>query len=157
MKAIGIVGASDTGKTTLIERLILALDGDVATIKSIHHDIEIDQEGKDTYRHRVAGAEKVVGITPSLTFAIENQGKEDFDDGVALYRLLDNLAEEGFAYVLVEGFTTASLPKLVVGNEPSDEFEERITIHIPDVSPVAVDRIVDEINRVDDWETRDDR
>lgn len=157
MKAIGIVGASDTGKTTLIERLIPALDGSVAAIKSIHHDIEIDQEGKDTYRHRVAGAEKVVGITPSFTFAIENKGKKDFDNEASLYQLLDRLADEGFAYTLVEGFTTSSLPKLVVGNDSGDEIEGRIRLRIPDASTVAIDQIIDEINQIDNWEIRDDR
>lgn len=151
MKAIGVVGASDTGKTTLIERLIPVLDGDIATIKSIHHDIEIDQEGKDTYRHRMAGAEKVVGITPSLTFAIESRGKKDFDDRVPLDRLLNQFADGGFAYTLVEGSTASSLPKLVVGDELGDEPKGRVIVQIPDANTVAIDRIVDEINHIDDW------
>ncbi|MEY7849576.1 molybdopterin-guanine dinucleotide biosynthesis protein B [Natrarchaeobius sp. A-rgal3] len=80
MKVVRLVGSSDSGKTTLVESLVPRLterDDRVATVKSIHHDVEIDTPGTDTYRHRAAGAETVVGITPELTFDVSTRGKRD--------------------------------------------------------------------------------
>ncbi len=64
MRVIAIVGRQGSGKTTLIERLIPALHGrglSVSTIKHTHHhQIELDKPGKDSYRHRAAGASEVI-------------------------------------------------------------------------------------------------
>ena len=116
-----IVGPSDTGKTTLVESLVAELSaaGRVGTIKSIHHDIEIDTPGKDTHRHRTAGADTVVGLTPSLRFEITPGGKTAADSEVALLEsTVDDLRAAGYDYVLIEGFHNASYPKLVVGDRP---------------------------------------
>lgn len=112
MKAFCVVGPSDSGKTTLVERLVPLLSerGRVATVKSIHHDIEVDEEGKDTYRHREAGAERVVGVTPETRFEFS-----DVDDkATAIDDTLDRLADAGYDYAVVEGFARSSLPKLAV-------------------------------------------
>jgi molybdopterin synthase catalytic subunit len=113
MKAFCVVGPSDTGKTSLIERLVplLAERGKVGTIKSIHHDIRVDEEGKDTHRHRKAGAERVVGVTPETHFEFS-----DVDDKAsATEDALDRLADTGYDYAVVEGFADSSLPKLATG------------------------------------------
>jgi molybdopterin-guanine dinucleotide biosynthesis protein B len=64
MRVVGIVGRQGSGKTTLIERLIPALRArglSVSTIKHTHHhDIELDRPGKDSHRHRSAGASEVI-------------------------------------------------------------------------------------------------
>jgi molybdopterin-guanine dinucleotide biosynthesis adapter protein len=64
MRVIAIVGLQGSGKTTLIERLIPELQKrglSVSTIKHTHHHaIELDSPGKDSYRHRVAGASEVI-------------------------------------------------------------------------------------------------
>ena len=63
MKVIGIAGYSGAGKTALIERLIPALQARgqrVSVVKHAHHRFDIDHVGKDTYRHREAGAFEVV-------------------------------------------------------------------------------------------------
>ena len=64
MRVVAIVGRSGSGKTTLIEKLIPAAQArglSVSTIKHTHHhDIELDQPGKDSYRHRQAGASEVI-------------------------------------------------------------------------------------------------
>jgi len=113
-----VVGPSDSGKTTLVESLVAALDAvSVATIKSIHHDIEIDTPGKDTHRHRTAGADTVVGVTPTLSFEITPGGKESADSETAvLERTVERLHREGYEVVLVEGFHDAPYPKIVLGD-----------------------------------------
>ena len=72
MKAIGIIGYSNSGKTTLIERLIplfrqrgLA----VSAIKNAHHGFDMDRQGKDSYRYRDAGAGQVL-IATALRWAL---------------------------------------------------------------------------------------
>jgi len=129
-----VVGPSDAGKTTLLESLVaeLADAGRVGTIKSIHHDIEIDTPGKDTYRHRTAGADTVVGLTPSLRFEITSAGKTAADSEVALLEsTVDDLRAAGYDFVLIEGFHNAPYPKLVVGDRPVDFVGDR-----PVASPI---------------------
>jgi molybdopterin-guanine dinucleotide biosynthesis protein B len=69
VRVAAIVGPSGSGKTTLIERLIRAARErglSVSTIKQTHHhDIELDQPGKDSHRHRVAGAAEVIVASDS--------------------------------------------------------------------------------------------
>ena len=63
MKVIGFRGNSGAGKTTLVERVIAGLKSRglrVSVVKHAHHDFDIDQEGKDSWRHRRAGAFEVV-------------------------------------------------------------------------------------------------
>ncbi|MFC4544730.1 molybdopterin-guanine dinucleotide biosynthesis protein B [Halosolutus amylolyticus] len=137
LRVVCLAGPSDSGKTTLVEELVprLAADDRVATVKSIHHDVEIDTPGTDTYRHRTAGAETVVGITPGSTFEVSTRGKRDppaTPDGTgvfesdgpelqALASTLERLAHRGYDVVLVEGFTTAPLPTIVVGDRDPSE------------------------------------
>lgn len=113
-----IVGPTDAGKTTLIESLVaeLAAAGRVGTIKSIHHDIEIDTPGKDTHRHRTAGADTVVGLTPSLSFEITPGGKNADSEAALLASTVEELQAAGYAFILIEGFHDAPYPKLVVGD-----------------------------------------
>ncbi|MCU0839252.1 MAG: molybdopterin-guanine dinucleotide biosynthesis protein B [Rhodospirillales bacterium] len=66
MKLVGIVGWSGSGKTTLIEALLPVLIGrgfTVSTMKHTHHRVDLDQPGKDTFRHRQAGATDVVMVS----------------------------------------------------------------------------------------------
>jgi molybdopterin-guanine dinucleotide biosynthesis protein B len=69
MRVIAIVGRQGSGKTTLIERLIPALHGETLTVSTIkhthHHQIELDTPGKDSYRHRAAGASEVIVASDS--------------------------------------------------------------------------------------------
>jgi len=108
MKVVGIVGSSGSGKTTLIEKLIpifVRRGLCVSTIKLTHHDLELDLPGKDSRRHREAGAREVALIGPKRT--------QIFHEGAL--GLMDVLARlEPVDLVLVEGFIEAEIPKIEV-------------------------------------------
>ncbi|EMA46902.1 molybdopterin-guanine dinucleotide biosynthesis protein B [Halobiforma nitratireducens] len=169
-RVVCLAGPSDSGKTTLVEELVprLADRGDrVATVKSIHHDIEIDTPGADTHRHRTAGAETVVGITPELTFDVTARGKreppavptgsdgsewldtaESADDGPraqrerrALASTLARLERRGYDVVLVEGFSAVALPTILVGDREPSEVGGPIVGHADDDLEALVDEI----------------
>src|SRR5512139_3427672 len=76
---VSIVGKSDSGKTTLIEKLIAELTNRgfrVATIKHNRHGFEIDHEGKDSWRHKRAGAVITVVASPDRIAVIEDAAKD---------------------------------------------------------------------------------
>ncbi|KCV81815.1 molybdopterin-guanine dinucleotide biosynthesis protein MobB [Actibacterium atlanticum] len=67
MKVYGVTGWKNAGKTGLVERLVAEITGrgfTVSTIKHAHHATEIDHPGRDSYRHREAGAQEVVVSSP---------------------------------------------------------------------------------------------
>ncbi len=112
MRIFGFAGWSGSGKTTLIEQLIprLAAGGQrVALIKHAHHDFDIDQPGKDSYRHRHAGCvEVLVSSRKRWAQVHELRGGSELTLRQALARL------SPCDLVLVEGYKTASIPKLEV-------------------------------------------
>lgn len=168
LRVVCLAGPSDSGKTTLVEDLVPRLAADdtrVATVKSIHHDIEIDTPGADTHRHRTASAETVVGITPELTFDISTRGKRNppdaptaFDDHLetddpeqrALASTLERLARRGSDIVVVEGFTAAPLPTILVGERSPDDVGGSIVGRRDD----GVDALVERIRALEplEWE-----
>jgi molybdopterin-guanine dinucleotide biosynthesis protein B len=150
--AVRVLGDSDAGKTTLIERLVpvLADRGRVATVKSIHHPVELDEEGKDTHRHRMAGAERVIGITPTLTADFKSQGKTDYEnDGDALAGLLDDLDGRGYAYAVIEGFAGASPPAIVLGDDTITE--EAVLLRADDPGSINIGDLTARIDDLDPW------
>jgi molybdopterin-guanine dinucleotide biosynthesis protein B len=138
MKVLGIVGWSGSGKTTLLEALLPLLRAEgltVSTIKHAHHGFDMDRPGKDTYRHREAGAREVL-VASGTRWALlhEIQGEEP-----TLPTLLTKL--EPVDLVLVEGFKAHPFPKLEVhrpalGKPP-------IWPDAPDVLAVASDVALD--------------
>lgn len=143
---VRVIGPSDSGKTTLVEQLVerLATDYRVATVKSIHHDVEVDTPGKDTYEHRAAGAETVVGVTPTLTFRITTRGKDDVPtEADRLAEVVDDLATEEYDVILIEGFTDGPYPAIVLGD---DSLVDDTTIAAaPAVGALDIDDLVDRI------------
>jgi molybdopterin-guanine dinucleotide biosynthesis protein B len=111
MKVMGVVGWSGSGKTTLLVALLPLLRArglSVSTVKHAHHGFDMDRPGKDTYRHREAGAREVLVATATRWALLhEVQGPEP-----ALPELLARLAPVDL--VLVEGFKTHPFPKLEV-------------------------------------------
>jgi molybdopterin-guanine dinucleotide biosynthesis adapter protein len=129
MNVIGIAGWSGAGKTTLLTRVIprlVARDLRVSTIKHAHHAFDVDQPGKDSHTHRMAGATEVL-VSSANRFALmhELRGKREW----TLDALLEKLSEVDL--VLVEGFKTQAHPKLevfrgVVGKPPLHPEDENI-------------------------------
>ena len=112
MKIVGISGWSGNGKTTLLERLIPALISKgytVSTLKHAHHKFDIDRPGKDSYRHREAGATEVL-ISSAARWAImhENRDEEEAD----LQSLIARMTPVDI--LLIEGFKKENFPKIEV-------------------------------------------
>jgi molybdopterin-guanine dinucleotide biosynthesis protein B len=112
MRAFGFAGFSGAGKTTLIERLIPRLVASglrVSLIKHAHHRFDIDKPGKDSWRHREAGASEVL-IASDQRWALmhELRGEPEPD----LQTLLQRFAPCDL--VLVEGYKRARIPKIEV-------------------------------------------
>ena len=112
MRIFGFAGWSGSGKTTLIEKLIPRFAGAglrVSLIKHAHHTFDVDQPGKDSYRHRHAGAAEVM-VTSSRRWVLmhELRGAHEppFEEQVKRLSPCDLL--------LVEGFKHAPIPKLEV-------------------------------------------
>lgn len=112
MKVYGIIGWKNAGKTSLMERLVANLSArgiSVSTIKHVHHDVDLDQPGKDTYRHRQAGAQEVV-LASSKRFAILSEHRHNPEP--ELSDILARLAPVDI--VLVEGYKRDPHPKVEV-------------------------------------------
>ena len=114
MQVIGIVGYKNSGKTTLITRLIPALRElglTVSTIKHVHHAIDLDQPGKDTYLHREAGAVDVMMVS-GKRWALLHERRDDADQPPDLGDLLRRLSPVDL--VLIEGFKSLPIPKVEI-------------------------------------------
>ena len=112
MRTFGFAGWSGSGKTTLIEQLIPRLNAhglEVSLIKHAHHRFDIDQPGKDSYRHRHAGCREVL-LTSGARWALmhELRGADELSFEAAIERL------SPCDLVLLEGFKFAPIPKLEV-------------------------------------------
>ena len=112
MKVIGIAGWSGAGKTTLLTRVIpcLAARGlRVSTVKHAHHAFDVDQPGKDSHTHRMAGATEVL-VASSRRFALVHELRGEAEPPLAA--LLGKLAPVDL--VLIEGYKREPHPKLEV-------------------------------------------
>ena len=141
MKVIGFSGYSGSGKTTLVEQLIvrLKLAGQrVSVVKHAHHEFDIDQPGKDSWRHRQAGAFEIV-IASSRRLA-KIREYEVHGDPTA-HQLLAELVD--CDWVLVEGFKHADLLKIEVWRAatgkpvqyPNDPYVVAISTDSPQLLP----------------------
>ena len=156
MKVIGFAGYSGSGKTTLVEKLIpaLRLRGlRVSVVKHAHHKFDIDHPGKDTFRHREAGAfEVVVASTNRLALMREFEQPAE----LTVHHLIAELYE-GVDWVLVEGFKHSDLLKIEVWRASSgkptryldDHYVVAIATDSPGQLPVATLRPVLDLNDAD--------
>jgi molybdopterin-guanine dinucleotide biosynthesis protein B len=96
---VSIVGRSESGKTTLIEKLIPVLRQRgyrIGTIKHTHHAIDIDRSGKDSARHRTAGAETVMLASPGQIAMFKATASEALDGLIRYFDDVDLLITEGY-------------------------------------------------------------
>ena len=117
--AVHFVGKSGTGKTTLIESVVVELKNKgyrVAVVKHAHHGFEMDKPGKDSWRFGQAGSDMVAISSPGRLAMLEKvDGELDFDQ--VMIRLGDR-----FDIVIVEGFKQTSKVKIeVTGTEKGDD------------------------------------
>lgn len=115
--ALGVVGWQNSGKTTLITRLIPALNSlglSVSTIKHVHHSIDLDQPGKDTFAHREAGALDVAMVSDKR-WAILHERREPSDAAADLPDILRRLSPVDL--VLVEGFKSVAMRRIEIRAE----------------------------------------
>ncbi len=111
---LGFYGFSNSGKTTLLERIIprlIAKGLRVGTIKQTHHCVSADREGKDTWRHRQAGAESVI-LSSDVETALFLGRRLNLSETVELLTSTTMVD-----VVLVEGWKEESIPKVFLGGE----------------------------------------
>lgn len=110
MRLYGVVGWKNAGKTGLMERLVTEITGRglaVSTIKHAHHGFDVDQPGKDSHRHRVAGAREVL-LASANRFALMHELRGDEEP--TLDALIARLSPVDL--VLVEGYKRDAHPKV---------------------------------------------
>ncbi len=120
-RVIGVAGFKNAGKTTLVEKLVrhlTQLGYRISTVKHAHHSFDIDHEGRDSFRHRKAGASEVAVISRQRTaFIHELRGTEppSLEDVVARLALCD--------LVIIEGYKRDGHDKIEVRNLELDHPE----------------------------------
>ncbi|MGC8119964.1 molybdopterin-guanine dinucleotide biosynthesis protein B [Marinobacter sp. VGCF2001] len=132
VNVIGIVGWKNSGKTTLASALIRELSDRglvVSSIKHAHHQVDVDQPGTDSYKHRNAGAQEVI-LAGGQRFAIMHELRGTREPG--LDELLARLGP--CDWVVVEGFKTHSHQKIEVLRQDGS----RTPLYLEDASVIAV-------------------
>jgi molybdopterin-guanine dinucleotide biosynthesis protein B len=139
MRVFGLAGWSGSGKTTLMTQLLPALlrrGVSVSTVKHAHHDFDIDQPGKDSYRHREAGAFEVM-ISSDRRWALMHELR-----GAAEPSLDDLLRQMSpVDLVIAEGFKRAAHPKLEIHRpalgKPLLAGEDKTIVAVASDMPIA--------------------
>lgn len=119
MRVFGVTGWKNSGKTGLMERLVAEITGrgfSVSTVKHAHHGFDVDQPGRDSYRHRVAGAHEVL-LASGRRIALmqELRGAPE----PRLEKLLGRLSPVDL--VLVEGYKREAHPKIEAHRAATDQ------------------------------------
>ncbi len=117
-RVIGVAGFKNSGKTTLVEKLVRHLTGvgfRISTVKHAHHSFDLDHEGRDSFRHRAAGATEVA-VVSQQRYAIMHELRGD--DAPSLTEIIQKLAPCDL--VIVEGYKRDSHDKIEVRNVALD-------------------------------------
>jgi molybdopterin-guanine dinucleotide biosynthesis protein MobB len=110
MQVYGVVGWKNSGKTGLMERLVTEITGrgiSVSTVKHAHHSFDVDHPGKDSHRHRVAGAHEVL-LASKSRWALMHELRDENEP--TLEELLGKLSDVDL--ILVEGYKRDAHPKV---------------------------------------------
>jgi len=106
---ISIVGKSESGKTTLIEKIIPVLKKrgyKIGTIKHAYHGFDIDQKGKDSWRHKKAGADMTLVASPGKIAIVKDENSESL---ASLKKYFDDMD-----LIIIEGYKKESNPKIEI-------------------------------------------
>lgn len=148
MKIICIAGYKNSGKTTLVTRLVETLSkrGSVGTVKQMLHH-RFNPENTDTGKHFDAGADIVTAITDiELVTISRNPTLED---------ALNALADSGADFAIVEGAKSSDLPKIFLGEVEGSDEVSNIIIRLPARSDWDIDALVELILDQPEWVTLD--
>ena len=138
---LGFAAFSGTGKTTLLEKLIpqlIKLGIRIGMVKHAHHDFDIDQPGKDSYRLRKAGAQQVlIASSQRQALMTENTTRQE----PRLNELITRLDLDNIDLVLVEGFKQVPFPKIGLHRQALGK--TLLYPEDPDIIAVASDHLAD--------------
>ena len=138
MKAIGFAGYSGAGKTTVLEQIIRVLRERgvrVSVVKHAHHDVDVDVPGKDSWRHRKAGAFEVL-LVSGKRLALMREFEQERDD-LSVHEMLAEL-DHSVDWAIVEGFKHGELPKIEIWREPAANDKPRTLRYLDDDSVLAI-------------------
>lgn len=143
MKVIGFAGYSGSGKTSLVEPLITLMRAQglsVSVVKHAHHHFDVDHEGKDSWRHREAGAYEVV-LASDRRLALMREFPRPTE--LSVHDMLAEL-DPRVDWVLVEGFKHADLPKIEIWRDQPErasagKTQAPLYPHDPHVLAIATD------------------
>lgn len=140
MKIVSVVGRKNSGKTSLTVKIIQELKSrgySVSSIKHSHHQLNMDKENTDTWRHKQAGSQTVVGVGATTHFNIT----KDLD----LERLLFLIKViEPVDFVVIEGFKSYNYPKIATTEDVVDEDTIRLVDSFT-ITDEGLKELVDEI------------
>jgi len=128
MKIFGITGNKNSGKTTLMERLVADMSArgfSVSTIKHTHHAVDVDQPGKDSHRHRAAGAQQVLLVSQcrwALMTEFRDEPEPNMDELIAQLAPVDLLFVEGYkrdAHAKIETHRHETGKGLIARDDPT--------------------------------------
>ena len=148
MKIFGVTGWKNSGKTGLMERLIAEFTErglSVSSIKHAHHSFDIDHPGRDSYRHRDAGARQVL-LASRNRWALMHELRDE--DEPSLGDLLEQLSPVDL--VLIEGYKRDRHPKIEAHRketgQPLIAPEDETIVAVASDTSVAIDRPVLDLN-----------
>jgi len=135
-RVFGVIGWKNSGKTTLMERLIDEFTSrglSVSAIKHAHHSFDIDQPGRDSHRFRESGARQVALVSPkrwALMHELRDEEKPDLDEILSHIGPCD--------IVMVEGYKKGPFPK-IEARSPRSLTQDRLSDDDPQIVAVAYD------------------
>lgn len=135
MKVMGIVGWSGSGKTSLLVEILPLLRNSglmVSTMKHAHHRFDVDKPGKDSFRHREAGASEVLVVTSSR-WVLMHESREEPEPSIE--SLIERMTPVDL--LLIEGFKTHHHPKLEIHRD--SEGKPLLCHEDPEIVAVASD------------------
>jgi len=148
MKIFGVTGWKNSGKTGLMERLITEFTArglSVSSIKHAHHSFDIDHPGRDSYRHRNAGARQVL-LASRNRWALMHELRDE--DEPSLGDLLKQLSPVDL--VLIEGYKRDRHPKIEAHRketgQPLIAQEDETIVAVASDTSVTIDRPVLDLN-----------